>query len=472
MTALLSVNPPDAPRSTADAPWRKELRELVRLAAPIVATQVCWVAMMTTDTAMIGHLGADALAGAGLSLMVFFIGFLVCFGVILSTAGLAAQAYGARRPRILRRVIRQGLWATILLVTPCMVGLGYTGDLLAALGQPPEALPHADAYMSTLMWSLPFTIAFNVLRNFVSALGRPGPALWAMAAGVPLNALLDYALIFGNLGLPRLEIMGAGIATASVNCLMFLFLCAIALWRKPFAKYQIFARFWRPDWQIFAQIFRIGTPIAIMSVLEGGFFIGAVFVIGQFGAVAVAAHMIAMQMPHITFMVPMGLAQAATVRVGQMAGRRDLAGAYRAGWTALAVTALFMTLTTVVIATTTGPFARVFMDPALKDGMAVLGLAQSLLMMAALFQLADGVQAVAAGALRGVNDTKVPMVNAVASFWGLGAVVVWLLAFQAGLGPHGIWWGFIVGLIAAAVTQTLRFRRLHKRGHLPEIVGD
>jgi len=472
MTALLSITPPAAPKMPAQAPWRREFRELVRLATPIVATQVCWVAMMTTDTAMIGHLGADALAGAALSLMTFFLGFILCFGVILSTAGLAAQAYGARRPRVLRRVIRQGLWATILLVVPCMIGFGHTGALLAALGQPAEALPYAEAYMTTLMWSLPFAIAFNVLRNFVSALGRPGPALWAMAAGVPLNALLDYALIFGNLGLPRLEVMGAGMATASVNLLMFLFLAGIAQWRRPFAKYQIFARFWRPDWQIFAQIFRIGAPIAVMSVLEGGFFIGAVFVIGQFGAVAVAAHMIAMQMPHITFMVPMGLAQAATVRVGQMAGRRDLAGAYRAGWTAMAVTAVFMVVTTVVIVTTTGPFSRLFMDPAVKDGMAVLGLAQSLLLMAALFQLADGLQAVAAGALRGVNDTTVPMVNAVASFWGVGAIVVWLLAFQSGMGPHGIWWGFIAGLTVAAVTQTLRLRRLHKCGHLPEIVGD
>lgn len=453
------------------SPWRQEFRELVRLAWPIVATQVCWVAMMTTDTAMIGRLGADALAGAGLSLMTFFLGFLVCYGVTMSTAGLAAQAYGARRPRIVRRVIRQGLWAGALVVAPCILAFHFTGSMLRALGQPAAALPYAEAYMGTLMWALAPSTAFAVLRNFVSALGRPRAALWAMALGVPLNALLDYLLIFGHFGAPQLGTAGAGIATTSVNLFMLLFLAAVAQWRRPFSKYQVFARFWRPDWHIFREVFRIGAPIAVMSVLEGGFFIATIFVIGQFGAVAVAAHMIAMQMPHITFMVPMGLAQAATVRVGQAAGRRDIQGAYRAGWAALAVAGAFMAVTTVVIMASTGPFARLFMDTGRADAAQVLPLAQSLLLMAAFFQMGDGLQAVAAGALRGLNDTKVPMLNAVVSFWTLAVAVSLTLGFALGLETAGVWGGFIAGLWMAAILQTSRFRRLQKRAYLPEIVG-
>ena len=186
--------------------WRQELKQLFRLATPIVATQLAWVGMMTTDTAMIGRLGPEPLAGASISLMLFFMGYIVCFGLTMSTAALASQAFGARQPRIVRRVIRQGLWVAALIVTPFMVMYGHTTDVLRLLNQPPEVLPHAEAYMSTLMWCLPPAIAFSVLRNFISALGRPAAAFWIMIAGLPVNALLDYALIFGHFGLPRLEL--------------------------------------------------------------------------------------------------------------------------------------------------------------------------------------------------------------------------------------------------------------------------
>jgi len=470
MTALTSA--PPSKRPFLSAVWRRELAQLFRLAAPIVATQIAWVAMLTTDTAMIGRLGPEPLAGASLSMMVFFIGYIVCVGVTMSTAGLAAQAFGARRPRIVRRVIRQGLWVTVLLVTPCVAGFAHTGTLLAWTGQPPEAIPHAEAYMSTLMWCLPAGIAFTVLRNFVAALGRPMAALWVMLAGVPLNALLDYGLIFGNFGLPRLELVGAGIATTTVNVLMVLALAGVIQGRRPFSKYQLFVRFWRPDWRIFRQIFRIGAPIAAISVMEAGFFIGAVFVIGQFGAVAIAAHMIAMQMPHITFMVPMGLSQAATVRVGHAAGRGDAAGAYRAGWSAVAVAMLFSVVMTGVIVTVPEPFAALFLDTARADAAEVLSLAAALLMLAAMFQIVDALQAVAAGALRGLNDTAFPMVIAGVSYWGLGAGSAVWLAFGAGFETRGIWIGFVIGLTAAAVLLIWRFKSRQNQAYLPEIIKE
>ena len=323
-------------------------------------------------------------------------------------------------------------------MTPFVAAFSHSGVLLAWTDQPPEALPHAEAYMSTLMWCLPAGIVFTVLRNFVSALGRPMAALWVMLAGVPLNALLDYGLIFGNFGLPRLELVGAGIATTAVNILMVLALAAIIQWRRPFNKYQLFVRFWRPDWRIFRQIFRIGAPIAAISVMEAGFFIGAVFVIGQFGAVAIAAHMIAMQMPHITFMVPMGLSQAATVRV----------------------------------VTVPEPFAGLFLDTARADAAEVLSLAAALLMLAAMFQIVDALQAVAAGALRGLNDTALPMVIAGFSYWGLGAGSAVWLAFAAGFETRGIWIGFVIGLTAAAVLMIWRFRTQQRRRYLPDIIKE
>lgn len=447
--------------------WRAELVALFRLASPIVATQFAWVAMLITDTAMIGHLGPKPLAGATLSLMIFYLGYVFCFGVTMATAALAAQAYGARKPRNVRRVIRQGLWVAIILVTPFLFLFSEVTPLLGSLGQPQELFGYADAYMGTLKWCLPPAIAFSVLRNFVSALGRPASAFWVMLAGVPINAALDYGLIFGNFGLPRLELAGAGIATTTVNVLMFLSLAAIALWRRPFAKYEIFSRFWRPDWSYFRQIFLIGIPIAGISLLEAGFFIAAVFVIGWLSPVAIAAHMIAIQLPHLTFMVPMGLAQAATVRVGQAAGRRDVAAAYHSGWVAFVVTFAFMMVTTIVILSIPELFASLFLDHARDDSAEVLALAVSLLFLAAFFQLADGLQAVAAGALRGLNDTAIPMVMAGLSYWGVGAGFGLWFAFGQGWGVRGIWIGFIVGLTCAAIVLVWRFAHQWKRKHLP-----
>lgn len=449
--------------------WRTDLEQMARLGAPIVFTQLAWVAMLTTDTAMIGHLGPDALAGASLSLMVFFLTWVFCFGVVMATAALASQAYGARKPRMVRRVIRQGFWVTLVLTVPATVLFQYTADLLGILSQPAHILPGADAYMSTLMWSLMPSIGFAVVRNFISSLNRPSPALWVMLAGVPLNGLLDYALIFGNFGLPRLELVGAGIATSAVNWIMFLALLAIAVFRKPFSRYAILGRFWRPDWFQFRRIFRIGLPIAAMSLLEAGFFFSSIFIVGQFGAHAIAATMIALQMPHITFMVPMGLGQAATVRVGQAVGRRDAKGAYRAGWTALAIALAFMSIMTAIVLTVPETFASIYLDGDRPDSAAVLALAASYLIYAAFFQAADGIQAVAAGALRGLSDTAWPMAIAGFSYWGIGLTSGLALAFWGGFEAAGLWMGFVLGLTSAAILLTRRFRKLEKRGYIPKV---
>jgi MATE family multidrug resistance protein len=451
--------------------WRLELSKTLRLAIPIVLTQLAWVAMMTTDTAMMGRLGAEALAGASLGMMTFFLVWVFCFGVVMATAALAAQAFGARQPRIVRRVVRQGLWVTIVLTTPGVVLLSFTPDFLAYLGQPPEALPHAAAYMETLKWSLPPAIAFAVIRNFVSALNRPMSAMWVMFAGVPLNAALDYGLIFGNLGLPRLELMGAGIATTAVNAAMFLTLLAFVVLKRPFARYAVLGRFWRPDWGQFRAIFRIGLPIAGTSLLEGGYFIGSIFFIGKFGSLPLAATMIAMQLPHISFMVPMGLAQAATVRVGHAVGRRDVQGAYRAGWMALAMALGFMSMMTVVVLIVPELFASAFLDGARADSAEVLALAVTYLFFAAFFQAGDGIQAVAAGALRGLNDTAAPMVIAAICYWGIGLGSGLWLAFAAGMEGSGLWIGFVIGLTCAAIVLAHRFRRQEARGYIPAVAS-
>ncbi len=443
---------------------------MLKLAAPLVITQLCWVGMMTTDAAMVGRLGATALAGVSLAQVLYFTIFVVCFGFIMATAGLAAQAYGARRPRQVRRVIRQGLWIAILLSVPSCLVLFLTADILTWLRQPADATAAAGLYAQTLLYSLPFAIAFNVLRNFVSALNRPMVALWVMATALPINALLDYALIFGNFGLPRLELYGAGIATSIVNALMFALLAAICLWRRPFRRYNIFGRFWVPDWQVFREILRVGGPIAGLELLEAGFFITAALLMGLIGTLAIAAHQIAIQVPFVTFMIPMGLQQAATVRVGHAAGRRDARGAYRAGWVAIAMTFVFMAAMSVLILLVPEQLVRVFLDPATPNGPEVLALAVSFLLYAALFQVFDGIQAVAAGALRGLNDTKMPMWIALLSFWAIGFASSITLAFGFCLGGIGLWIGFVLGLVVASILLTWRFGLLGRQRYLPDML--
>jgi MATE family multidrug resistance protein len=452
--------------------WRVELWQLARLATPIVLTQLAWVSMLTTDTAMIGRLGAEALAGATLSLMIYFIAYVACFGVVIATAALASQAYGARRPRIVRRVIRQGLWITVAITVPSLVAFHFTPEILRALSQPPEVLGYSENYMRTLMWSLPPAIGFAVLRNFIASVNKPMPALWVMLAGVPLNALLDYGLIFGNFGLPRLELIGAGLATTIVNIVIFLALLVIAVRHRPFARYAILGRFWRPDWHQFREILRIGIPIAGIMLLEAGFFIATVFVMGQFGTIALAAHTIAFQLPHITFMVPMGLSQAATVRVGHAVGRRDASGARRAGWAAIVGALTFMGTATIVILLFRETLASIFLDTSRADSAAVLALATTFLLYAAMFQLADGLQAVAAGALRGLHDTTIPMILAAFSYWVVGAGVALGLAFPGNMEGTGLWIGFVVGLLCIAALLTHRFHSLTQNGYLPALVTE
>jgi MATE family multidrug resistance protein len=474
--ASLALQPPVAPAPTPAptpprlAQWRTESRALARLALPLIVAQLGWVGMQVTDTIMIGRLGAVPLAGASLGLVLFFTVWVVCTGIAMATAGLAAQAFGARRPRLVRRVIRQGLWVTILLTVPGTAGLLlFTDDVLILMGQPEPAVRASAVYMTALAWALPFSVAFQVLRNFVAALNRPGVATIAMVTGLAVNGLLDYALIFGNIGLPRLEILGAGIATATVNALILLFMAWVVMTRRPFRRYAVLARFHRPDWAQFRRIFRIGLPIAGIYVVESGIFIGSFLLMGAFGTATLAAHLIALQVPHAAFMVPMGISQAATVRVGQAAGRRDPAAAYRAGWTAMAIAVGFMMLTSAVILTLPESLALLFLDPARPDTAAVLASAVGFLFYAALFQAGDGLQVVAAGALRGLNETALPMVIGALGYWGLGGSLAVGLAYGAGIGPDGIWMGFVAALFAVAFLLALRFYQLGRRRYIPEV---
>jgi MATE family multidrug resistance protein len=390
-------------------------------------------------------------------------------GFVSAVAPLAAQAFGSRQPRMVRRALRVGLWSALICGIP-LTALPFWGEeVLIALGQTPEAAALAQRYLTGLTWCLVPGWWFIALRNFMSAVNRPEPALWITLAAIPVNGLIGYGLIYGVFGLPRLDLLGAGLATTIVN----LGMCAGAVWiayaQRPFRKYRVLGRFWRLDPVLFKQLVLIGGPISGAFMLEYGVFAAAGLMMGRIGTAALAAHQIALQTAAVRFMVPFGISMAATVRVGHAVGRRDPEGTRRAGFAALALGAVFMLSMTALVALTRHSIPLLFLGGDVADADETVALASTLLLLGMSFFVADGLQTVAAGALRGLNDTRVPLLFAGLSFWLLSFPSCWWLAFRAGFGAVGVWIGLSLGLALFAMLLVSRFQMLTAKGYLPEI---
>jgi MATE family multidrug resistance protein len=440
--------------------WRRELADTFRLALPMAATQLGQVAMFTTDLALIGRLGGEALAAASLAHTVLFGCFVLGMGLVAAVAPLAAQAHGARQPRMMRRALRVGLWAAVIAGLPLTLIQLQGEAILLALGQSPGASALAGEYLRGLAWSLLAGWIFIAVRNFMSALDRPEPALWITLAAIPANGILAYALINGAFGLPRLEMLGAGIATTIVNWGMCIAAFIVAVRMRPFRKFQVLGGLFRMDWVLMRRLVVLGLPISGAFALEYGLFAFAALMMGWIGTAELAAHQIALQVASILFMVPFGISLAATVRVGQALGRGDEPAMRRAGLAAIVLGAVFMTAMTIAVVMARNLVPGLFLDVADPANARALELAALLLLVASKFFIADGMQTVAAGALRGLNDTRVPLVIAGLCFWVIGFPAAWLLGFRTSLGAIGVWAGLTTGIVAYAVMLVVRFERL------------
>jgi MATE family multidrug resistance protein len=445
--------------------WRREARALLALSVPIVLTNVGQVAIQTTDVVMIGWLGADALAASVLGVNVMFVLLLFGIGVVAATAPMIAQDLGRRRHAVRepRRTVRQGLWVALALGVPASLVLWHIGPVLRLLGQEPALIAAAEPFVHAAMWGFVPALGFVVLRNFIASLERPRAAMVIMLIGVSFNAIAAYGLIFGRLGLPALGLRGAGIAAALTNLFLFIGLLGYVLLDRQFRRFHVLGRLCRPDWARFREIFRIGLPIGVTLVMEVSLFAGAGFAMGWIGTAELAAHQIALQCASVSFMVPLGLAQAATVRVGLAAGGGDAPGVRRAGLVALIMGGAFMLAMATVMWTAPGAIVGLFIDAAAPVNAAVVRAAVTFLAIAALFQLFDGGQVIGAGALRGLKDTRWPMVFAAAAYWAVGMSLALGLGFGAGLGGLGIWIGLAVALAVAAALMIGRFLVLEAR---------
>lgn len=439
---------------------------MVKLALPLIASQLGLIAMSVTDVLMIAPLGPTHLAAGSLAFMLYFNIWLFCLGVLIASASLASQARGARSFKGVRRSIRQGFWVALTLVPPAALALWFGRDLLLLAGQDREVVALAEPYLHAIVWSLPFSFGFLVLRFFVSALSRPTTVMIGLIGGALVNVPLDYVLIHGALGVPALGIAGAAWATSLVWVGLFSWLVLVVLRDREFRRYHVFVRFWRPDWPRYREIWRIGLPVGVALVAESGLFAAGQLLMGQIGTLELAAHAVAIQVASVAFMVPLGIGQAAQVRVGQRFGAGDRAGVHRAGWMALILAGLTTGVGALAMWFAPEAIVGLFLDADSPVDAPVFALAVSFLLVAAVFQLVDGVQVAMISSLRGLSDTAWPLIIAVLSYWAVGVVAAWIFAFPLGLEGVGIWMGLAVGLAVAAVGLTVRFALRERLGLL------
>lgn len=443
-----------------------ELRATIALATPLVLSNLSQIALQTTDVIMMGWLGPDALAAGTLGTNLNFAFLIFGMGLVTATSPLIAIELGRRRHSVreVRRSVRQGIWAAITYSLPVWVVLWQAEPILLLLGQEPALVREASGYLHTFQWMFLPSLIFLVLRNFVAALERPLVALWIGLAAIALNAFLVWTLMFGRFGIPPLGLPGAGIATTLTNIVAVFGLAGLIVLDRRFRRYHLFGRFWRPDWKRYREIWRIGLPIAASLTFEVTVFNAAVFIMGLIGAESLAAHSIALQIAAVAFMVPLGLGQAATVRVGIAFGAGDRGGIARAGWTAFALAMVYACCTAALMTLFGRAIVGVFLNLEVPDNLPVVNLAVSFVMFAGLFQLVDSGQAVSNGMLRGLGDTRVPMLFAALGYWGIALPLAAALGLWTSLRGQGVWMGLAIGLAVVAVLMTARWIRRERLG--------
>jgi MATE family multidrug resistance protein len=447
--------------------YPQHVRAVLGLGLPLVGGHLAQVAIGVTDTVMLGWYGVDALAAVTLGSTYFFTLLIFGAGFAWAVMPLVATFHAEQDEVGVRRATRMGLWLSVGFAALAMPLTIWSQAILLVLGQAPQVAANAGEYLRIAGWGLFPAILLMVFKSYLGGLERTQVVLWIMVLAAVVNAFANYALIFGNWGAPELGVRGAAIASVLTQ-ITALAAVVVYIWlRLP--QHTLFRRWWRADVEMMRRVFRLGLPIGFTSLSESGLFAATALMMGWLGTVPLAAHGIAVQLASITFMMHLGLANAATIRAGNAYGRRDPAHMERG---ALVVTLLsigFAGLTILLFVGLPEPLLSLFMrdgEPAREQ---ILLIGTGLLVMAALFQLVDGAQVVALGLLRGVQDTTVPMIYAALSYWALGLPCSYLFGFVLGLDGIGVWLGLVVGLGVAAATLSVRFwavllRQLKTRG--------
>lgn len=435
-----------------------EVRATFLLALPLVLGHVSTGLIGFVDNVIAGHHHTDTLAAVTIGTALLWLPMLIPIGTLISLTASVSQLHGAGRDGEIGPLFRQALWLALGLGLVMFGFLSVVPPLLPAFGIAPDIVPGATAFLHAVRWGGPALTLFFCMRYLSEGMHWTLPTMLLGFGGLLVLAPLGYVLTYGRLGFAEHGAQGLGIASA---IMMWLQASAFALylWRsRRFARLQLFAHLEGPRWGAIADLLRTGLPIGITVLMEGGLFIVTALLIGRLGATEAAAHQIAINVSQLCFMIPMGVAEATTVRVGHAVGRGDALAVRRAAWAGYAIVLGTQTLSASTLLLGHDAIVGVY-----TDDLAVAALASTLLLFAATFQFPDGIQVLSAGALRGLKDTRVPMFLAMFSYWGLGMPLGAGLGLGLGWGPQGMWIGLIVGLTAAAVLMGLRFRASSRR---------
>ncbi len=432
-------------------------RATLLLGVPLVGSHLAQMALHVVDTVLLGWYGVTELAAMVIATSLFFVVFILGSGFANAVMPMVAQSVGAGDEAQVRRAARMGLWLSIgygLLTYPMFWN---AEAVLLALGQKPEVAALGQVFLRIGGLGMIPALVIMAIKGYLAALGRTQVVLWVTVAAVPANAALAYVLIFGVGGAAEMGIRGAAIASITVQILSMAVLLAYAGLLRDLRHYRLFQRFWRPDWAAMGQVFRLGWPIGVTLLAESGLFSATAVMMGWIGTMELAAHGIVLEVTAMAFMVHLGLSNAATIRTGHAFGSQDAQGLRDGARVVIALSLAFALVVITAFLTLPRPLVSVFLDPTAAEAPQILAFGVTLLAISALFQLADAMQVIALGLLRGIHDTRVPMIAAAFSYWGVGMPSAYGLAFGAGMGGVGLWLGLTLGLACAAVTLMWRF---------------
>jgi multidrug resistance protein, MATE family len=435
-------------------------RETLVLGLPLIGSHLAQMALHVSDTVMVGWYGVVPLAAVVLGASSFFIVYVVGSGFAKAVMPMVATAMGQGDEVQVRRDTRMGLWLSIGYGVVMFPVFWWSKAILLALGQQPEVASLAQDYLRIAGFGLVPALCVTVLQSYLAALHRTQVVLWVTLVAVAVNVAVNWALIFGNWGFPELGVRGAALATLVVQVLSLLILALYAGHLPDLRRFRLFQRFWRPDWHAMGQVFRLGVPIGLTGLAEGGMFQASALMMGWIGTVELAAHGIALEVVALTFMMHVGLSSSATIRIARFDGAHDRLALRQAAKVAVVLSFAVAMASVMLLVAAPGEIVSLFIDMSKPESAAILAYGTVLLGVAALFQLGDGMQVMALGLLRGVKDTRVPLLLAAVSYWLIGIPMSYVLAFPLGFGGVGLWFGLLVGLACASGSLMWRFWRL------------